>query len=60
MKPSGEGRVQDSKGSLTLVVACDAQPFLILRELDIYRFFRKTPKILLVRRGAPFSTDRIP
>jgi len=45
------------RNSYDIVLVCDAQRFLMSRKLDLYRFFARPPRIILVRRGAPFPTD---
>lgn len=48
---------KEQHASPSIVVVCDATPGLVARKLDIYRFFRKPVRIVLVRRGAPFFLD---
>ena len=42
----------------TVMLVCDFQEFLTTRVLDIYRFFQRSPNMILVRRGQRFSIDR--
>jgi len=51
-------KTSEAQGSISLVLVSDAGPGLATRELDIYRFFRKPPRVVLARRGASFPIDR--
>jgi len=42
----------------TTVLVCDFQSGLLSRILDVYRFFRTPPEIILVRRGGGVSINR--
>jgi len=37
--------------SFEIILVCDFQPGLTSRMLDVYRFFRVSPQVILVRRG---------
>lgn len=52
-KASGNARAH----TYTIVFVCDFDQGLLLRLLDIYKFFRKPPQIILARKGTCISTD---
>ena len=44
----------------SMLLVCDFHPTLVSRILDVYRFFRNIPKIILIRRIFDGSTARFP
>jgi len=50
-----------TREAYAVVLVCDFQYGLLSRILDVYRFFERTPRIVIVRRGRPINLDpRLP
>jgi len=52
------GKSPDSRScEYTVLLVCDFQSGLVSRILDVYRFFRRPPRVVLVRKGEGIMTD---
>ena len=53
--------VGSKSNAYTVLLVCDfPQQGLLFRIMDVYRFFRKPPRIILVRKGKNSSADATP
>jgi glycosyltransferase involved in cell wall biosynthesis len=60
MKVRKSSYICDKANTYTILLVCDFDQDLLLRTLDVYKFFRKPPHIIVARKGRRISTDATP